>query len=462
MFWNMKEIFNKILVVSLVVMAISCSNTNDFADGEYISVDVIRKALSVKWDASKKSAINQMSSYQITVNEPDYLEVVPVIGATVSYQFSDDKMCAIMIASNGINNAASSLFTSKKYLGDIDNWSLSVDKEKNIIIYNLKDDTDGRQIVAFTPIESDVFFDMPNVVVTTDVEYSIISSSSGGTCSLNLYGSVEGFVEGGETGIIWSFNTPPNPTNGHVVLSNSHSRISARIDNIERNKLVYYRAFFRYKDNYFYGVTRSVLTPKITKGSTNGHDWVDLGLPSGTKWATMNVGASMVADFGNYYAWGMTRTTSVYGVSYYDYYDNSTMPWDISGTQYDVAKKLWGDSWRMPTFIQFKELAQNCTFEWTNKSGVYGALLTGPNDEEIFFPAAGAIGPMYSNISRISYDGERGNYWSSSLYSRSNGNMSNYFYFNSSGITLRTTLLGSTSDINTNCFNGMQIRPVTK
>lgn len=139
---------------------------------------------------------------------------------------------------------------------------------------------------------------------------------------------------------------------------------------------------------------------------------IDLGLPSGVKWACCNVGASRPEDNGGYYAWGEIEQerTNIYNMSTYDYYDEET-GWvdigaDIAGTEYDVAKKIMGNPWRMPTLDQMKELINNCTSEWSLQNG---RVITGPNGGQIFLPAAG----YRSGDSR--YDMDR--YWSSSYSS---------------------------------------------
>ena len=121
---------------------------------------------------------------------------------------------------------------------------------------------------------------------------------------------------------------------------------------------------------------------------------LDLGLPSGTKWACCNVGADKPEAYGGYYAWGETEEKEFYGWSTYIHCDGSEetchdLGSDIAGTQYDVAHVLWGDSWVMPSDEQYEELNYYCSFIWTTKNGVNGALLTGPNGGTIFFPAAG-------------------------------------------------------------------------
>ena len=86
-------------------------------------------------------------------------------------------------------------------------------------------------------------------------------------------------------------------------------------------------------------------------------DAVDLGLPSGTLWASWNVGATAPEESGGYYAWGETEEKTSYTEDTYKYYDQTTQEYinigeEISGTEYDVAHVMWGDGWRMPTEAQ--------------------------------------------------------------------------------------------------------------
>lgn len=164
-----------------------------------------------------------------------------------------------------------------------------------------------------------------------------------------------------------------------------------------------------------------------TIGTLNGHDWVDLGLPSGTKWATCNVGANKPEDYGNYYAWGETSTKTTYNWSTYRYrYGNSDkLTKYCSESDYgyngftdkqttlqssdDAATANWGAGWRMPTKEEFDELKNNCTVTWTAQKGVNGRLFTSNiNGNSIFLPAAGFSGGSDLRNSR-------GSYWSSVL-----------------------------------------------
>lgn len=154
---------------------------------------------------------------------------------------------------------------------------------------------------------------------------------------------------------------------------------------------------------------RTVVKKPVSK--QQAHQAIDLGLPSGTKWASCNVGANKPEEYGDYYAWGETTTKKEYTDDNYLYYKNGkylNIGADISGTQYDVARAKWGGKWRIPTKDEVEELVDNCKYEWTTLNGVKGGKFTGPNGNSIFLPAAGfrRYGGLYSA-------GERGLYWSS-------------------------------------------------
>ena len=163
--------------------------------------------------------------------------------------------------------------------------------------------------------------------------------------------------------------------------------------------------------------------------------YVDLGLPSGIKWASFNVGATSPEGYGDYFAWGETVSKSYYDYDNYEYNNNDNM-YDL--TKYcnyalngnngytdnlttlepkdDAATANWGSCWRMPTSAEMQELLDNCTVAWTTQNGVNGYLatsqITGYTDKSIFLPAAGSKdfdGFLQGN-------GGEGRYWSSSLY----------------------------------------------
>lgn len=139
---------------------------------------------------------------------------------------------------------------------------------------------------------------------------------------------------------------------------------------------------------------------------------IDLGLPSGTKWACCNVGAEKPEDYGGYFAWGETKEKTSYTEE--NYLDGKGTSYDIgkdiAGTQYDAATANWGSQWVMPNKEQMEELKNSCTSEWTTENGVNGRRFTGPNGASVFLPAAGSR--WYDDLGGA---GSRGYCWSSSL-----------------------------------------------
>lgn len=153
---------------------------------------------------------------------------------------------------------------------------------------------------------------------------------------------------------------------------------------------------------------------------------IDLGLPSGTKWACCNVGSSKPEDYGDYFAWGETSTKGTYNWSTYrwcygDYnkltkYNNDSSYGTVDNRTRlelfdDAARANWHDSWRMPTIAELEELNVNCSYEWTTVNGVKGGKFTSrSNGCSIFLPAAGWL-----DGTSLSSRGKGGYYWSSSL-----------------------------------------------
>jgi len=155
---------------------------------------------------------------------------------------------------------------------------------------------------------------------------------------------------------------------------------------------------------------------------------IDLGLPSGTKWACCNIGANKPEDYGSYYAWGETESKSTYDwVNYIHCEGTESTCHDIgssiSGTQYDVAHVKWGDNWRIPTYNELKELLDNCTYEWTTLNGINGGKFTSKiYGNSIFLPAAGY------HLNGINDIESNGYYWSSIKDpSRNFGSLNVYF-----------------------------------
>lgn len=182
---------------------------------------------------------------------------------------------------------------------------------------------------------------------------------------------------------------------------------------------------------------------------------IDLGLPSGTKWACCNVDTDhpenqSPTNYGGYYAWGETNTKSTYSWSTYTHCDGSSstchnLGSDIAGTQYDVAHVKWGGSWVMPSEEQQDELINNCTSTWTTQNGVSGRLFTGTNGGSIFLPAAG--GHDDSGLGDVGSDGY---YW----WSTQDPSTTSYAYY------LRFDSGGTHTGNGYRRHSGFTVRPV--
>lgn len=159
-------------------------------------------------------------------------------------------------------------------------------------------------------------------------------------------------------------------------------------------------------------------------GDGSQYEYVDLGLPSGTLWATMNVGAKSPEEFGDFFAWGETSTKKKYDLSTYKWNKKNKMSKYCVDKEHgtvdnkteldvvdDAAYVNWGTSWRIPTSKQISELQTECTWQWTTRNGVNGYLVTSKhNSNSLFLPAAG-----YRLDADLSSKGVLGSYWSRNL-----------------------------------------------
>lgn len=202
-------------------------------------------------------------------------------------------------------------------------------------------------------------------------------------------------------------------------LGSSMGTYNISVKGLLKGNKYYYRTYVKLLNNVFYSNVQSITTlgdkeDKEEVGKyqkiVNGHIFVNLGLPSGLYWATCNVGAVSETDYGNYYAWGETTTKSSYNTSNSTWYDRSHTG-NLTSSE-DAATANWGEGTRMPTYKEMCELQEYCTWEWQsnyNNTSVNGYLVTGPNGQCVFFPAAG-----YRNGSDLSNAGSYGYFWTSS------------------------------------------------
>ena len=229
---------------------------------------------------------------------------------------------------------------------------------------------------------------------------------------------------------IWTIEATPNPTDGGTITGAGDYEQNA-ICNLTAIANEGY-IFANWTENGEVVSTDATYTFTVDAARTLvanfdlDHTYVDLGLPSGTLWATCNLGANLPEEYGDYFAWGETQPKDTYDWSTYQYCNGSdiTMTKYCSNPEYgyngftdnlttllpedDAATVNWGDNWRMPTKEEWQELYQNTTHIWTTQNGVNGRLFTASNGNSLFLPAAG--------YRENSSSGRRADYWSSSLY----------------------------------------------
>ncbi|MBR5634572.1 MAG: pilus assembly protein N-terminal domain-containing protein, partial [Prevotella sp.] len=188
--------------------------------------------------------------------------------------------------------------------------------------------------------------------------------------------------------------------------------------------------------------TKTKQTATIAVTVTDGSDVspgeaIDLGLPSGTLWASCNVGATKPEEYGDYFAWGETKgyNSGKTTFNWDTYFDSSYNKYNLSGgltelaLEDDAAYVNWGSNWRMPSLEQIQELIDNCNWEWTTLNGVYGRKATSKkNGNSIFLPGAG-----YRFDASLGDAGSWGYYWSRTLYT-SDANSAYYLDFGSGSV----------------------------
>lgn len=261
-----------------------------------------------------------------------------------------------------------------------------------------------------------------------------------------------------QTTISYEITSPLTPVKVEVVTSSNiqakvipsdNNGLSGTINVMPQSIIDEYSKIIVIIDNGEKVFTQSFTTDN---GGLMYHEWVDLGLPSGVKWATCNVGASSPEEYGDYFAWGEIVPKSEYNWSTYKWCNGTdatitkynTSVWDGTVDNKkrlefadDAARANWGGSWRMPTHAEWMELNENCEWEWTSRNGIDGRLVTGPNGNSLFLPAAGSW-----HDTEIYPPMPFGSYWSSSLYKNSlSFDSEGYHVFlvqaRSSGLTVR-------------------------
>lgn len=247
------------------------------------------------------------------------------------------------------------------------------------------------------------------------MDYIPVLSVSLDRTSLELYS--------GETALLTSTISPANATEQDVYWQTSDESVATvmdgRVTAIGRGTATI----------TVYATSGASASCTVTVKTIVTPEAVDLGLS--VKWATFNLGATSPEEYGDYYAWGEVETKKNYNWSFYKWSresttiltkycpNNKTNYW--AGTDSpdgktelepvdDVVNVTLGGNWRMPTEVEWTELRTQCSWVWTKQNSVKGMIVTGPNGNSIFLPAAGCMRESYKD-----YLGSDGYYWSSTL-----------------------------------------------
>lgn len=268
-------------------------------------------------------------------------------------------------------------------------------------MHTLDDNVYGLQTCSIESIDTVYVF--PLIVLPTVITCEVTNVT---TNSALASGQVtdEGSSSVTERGVCWSTSHDPAISDSHASNGGGIGFYTINLTSLAANTTYYVRAYATSREGTAYGDEVSFTTFEEPQ-----EEWVDLGLPSGLLWATCNVGASFVEDYGDYFAWAETQPKDDYTWSNYIYccHGNS-----LSLTKYcnhvgygcdgymdtltilepgdDAATANWGNGWRTPTKAEWQELFDNCSSVWTTQNGVNGRLYTGPNGNTLFLPAAGS------------------------------------------------------------------------
>ena len=247
---------------------------------------------------------------------------------------------------------------------------------------------------------------------------------------------------------------------GIIYAGSGVGEFQCELTDLNPNETFYVRAFAINEVGESYGEEISFVTleegndggnegEEDEETNINGYEYVDLGLPSGLKWASYNVGASSPYEVGEYFSWGELKSKERYGMDNCPTYGVPME--DISGNvEFDVATFAWGSTWRMPTETEMMELKNNCTIEWVMiDNNTQGCFVTGPNGNQIYLPSGG-----FMTETNIDFADAEAAYWTLTpdVYNNDSG-YATFMYFYNNNFCNRGWM---------SRYVGMPVRPVSE
>lgn len=459
--------FRQIQSVTLVSAVFLCACNNETEDSsvenEYVS-SVRVTVESFKDDLPSTRTTHTLTPTGVDINwaEGDALGIYPIGGDQVKFPLSSGSASATASFDGGAWKMRSGVQYAAYYPFSTDNYTIS----QTAIPVNYTGQTqngnnttthlgayDFLACAASTPnANGEINLQMKHLGAIIRLQLTMPKADSYKKVVLESSSANYCFVEEGSFDL-----TSANPTVNPTVKSNSYTINLSNISTTKENETITIYAmaapaktgnmtlsvystdgWTKYVANIegkeFIAGGACTITTNLVWGD---RDYVDLGLPSGTLWATCNVGAENPEDAGFYYAWGEIEPKNSYSSGNYKWYNGSTTvfskysDYDDLYLSDDAAYVNWGSNWRMPYYDELDELidSRNTTTEVTTQNGVKGLKITSvSNGNSIFLPVAG-----YVNGSSTVGGGVNGYYWSASAYD--NGRVS-YLTISNNSVSL--------------------------
>ena len=353
-----------------------------------ITVDVDKLPIG-----DNSTLINISSEYgnkQLTVKANKLAPELMVSTTSLDFGNGSTSSLSFTITNNSYSVVDYAITKTANWISSISNMegSLLPNATQNIVVTINRNEMPLGNSDAIILVTSNIGNKQIDVICT--INGSIITNAATDVdhTSVVLNGKLEGDFSYSEKGFY--FGTDVNCTTKYSVSGSGSGTFSYYVSGLEEGVTYYFKSYVIRNNTTIFGDVKS-----FTTLTYNGHEYVDLALPSGLKWATCNSGAGSPEEYGNYLDF------------------------------FEAEDATWGGSWRCPTKSEWEELKSNCAWTWTTKDGVNGYEVVGSNGNSIFLPAAG-----YRSGSSLHYVGSGGLYWSSTPYS---SDSAYYLGFDSSG-----------------------------
>lgn len=399
-----------ITLLGIIVFS-ACSNEGNIENSTSNQITNATKNIYKEWGVPSSFVIEYMDGYIPTFSGDNTLQYIsndsPIM---FTYSFAEDMLDAAVLIIEGEHEPT---LKGYEYIGEINYTKVYTNQSENTMcsVYKQVHNNQTYTVIGYTPIESDLYNDLKNIEFTLNSAGEITSNSA------QLSATITGVSETAVCGVKYSTSYSFDNTKSSIGTLNGNN-LEISLTGLKMGTEYYYYVYVEDNGVLYTSNISSFTTIKLTSGYVNGHKWIDLGLPSGVKWASYDIGAMQEGEYGDYFAWGeLTTRTNMsspwgdYTWGQYEYSNGSSMVSigsNISGkSKYDTAKYQWKNNWRMPTKNEMIELLENCSIDITSE----GARFTGPNGNSIFFPFSGYY------YSKEAYSGTFGCYWTSELSS---------------------------------------------